>query len=351
MAYSVVTATDVPDLFSELELFAEAQGWTVVWNTGTQIGLNNARNCYAAFGVSLETNPSVETDTYPDPDVTVMDYKIHGSLGKSFAGHASHYWGLSGSPITAHNTDGRVTVNDLTGPFSEVHFFGDEDSIFVVVRSDTDRWTHFGFGTLDKKGMTHPDCAFMIGMHWRYWDNTFKNGIAIKAKCDYAPSSGSGGNRLWFRDGYTNHQLYLPDGVLDPAFGIADDVISFNGMQHLPQMRAQPGQDAYTNFNNARMMDHWPWARQKPVTGGLPLLSVPVIFGTGSFWFSWNNDLMCFIGDLPRVRLCDISSVAIGEDIIYGAETYAAFPVKRRAGLTYDGKANSYLLGVAFKKD
>lgn len=348
MAYSLVTATDFADLLGELELFAEAQGWTVPWNSGTQIGLNSG-NCYAAFGVDGQTNPAVETDTYPDPDVNVSDFRAYGSLGKNFSVSGAYY-GLSGSPVTTAVDNDRVMLNDLTGPFSEVHFFGSDRYIWVVIRSDADRWTHFGFGVLDKMGMTHPDCAFMAGIFWRWWDNADAGGFQIKRNLDYTQNDFP--NKIWMKEGginSNNYQVYLPDAVLDPGFGIADDVISRTGLTNLVVLRPQgKATSGFSDYSEVRLMSHWPWAKVKPVTGGLPLLSVPVMFGQGP---SVTDSLITYLGDFPGVRLCDISNVPIGEDIVYGSETYLAFPLKRRTSTTYDGKASTYGFGVAFKKD
>lgn len=353
MTHTVVTATDIADLLGELELFAESEGWTVTWNTGSQIGLSNGKNCFAAIGADGQTQPAVETDTYPTPDVTVYDGRLYGSLAKSFVGHASHYWNLPGSPVTTAGDNDRVFFNDLTGPFSEVHFFGNIDYIWIVIRSDTDRWTHLGFGTIDKKGMTHPDCAFMCGMFWRWWDNSFAGaggGEAIKRNMDY--TTGDFGNKWWFKDGYGTYHLYVPDGVLDPAYGIADDVINRINMSNMPQFRTvrgyETGVQGYADYNDCGLMNHYGFVNNKPVTGGVPLLTVPVLFGSGA---GQGNSLLCFIGDIPGVRLCNISDVAIAEDLVYGAETYLPFPLKRRCGETYDGLAGTYQFGVAFKKD
>ena len=343
MAYSVVTATDFADLCVELELFAEAQGWVVDWNIGTQFGLHSG-NCYAAFGWDGIPNPVTETDTYPTPDVNVQDSRFYGSLARSF-GFTNQYWGQPGSPVTVQVDGDRVYLNDLTGPFSEVHFFGDSTYIWVVVRSDADRWTHFGFGVVDKLGMTHPDCAFFCGVWFRWWDNALNLGIPIKANLAFVGSDTA--NKLWMKDGFNNHHIYVPDGVLDPAY-LTDNFIRYNGMMNLPQISFQ-GRPAggYDDFPTSKLLDHWTFASPKPVSGGLPLLTVPVMVGDGV-----NNDtLTTFLGDLPGVRLCDINNIPIGEDITYGTETWRAFPVKRRTSSSYDGKASTYNLGVAFKKD
>lgn len=345
MAYSLVTATDFADLLNELEIFLETQGWVVDWNTGTQFGCHSG-NCYAAFGVNGQTNPANETDTYPDPDVGVQDFRVYGSLAKSFSA-TNQYWNQPGSPVSTQINAFSIHMNDLLGPFSEVHFFGDDTYVWVVVRSDVDRWTHFGFGNIDKKGMTHPDCAFFVGIFWRWWDNgNFTGNVPIKANFSY--NNGDLGNKVWMRSVYNNQHLYIPDGVLDPAY-LADDVIQFGGITNMASI-AYNGYLDYGSYGNARPMDHYTFLKQKPVTGGLPLISVPVLASDG-FNYGISSTLLTFLGDLPGVRLCDVSNTPIGEELIYGAEKYLAFPLKRRTGDSYDGKASTYGLGVAFKKE
>lgn len=353
MAYSLVTATSFPDLLDELELFLEAQGWTVTWNVGVQFGAHSG-NCYAAIGVDENaTNPVLVTDTYPDPDVSYYDYRVYGSLGKSFLGHGSHYWGLPGSPVTGSGSNGRVRLNDMGGPFTEVHFFGNESYVWVVLRTDSDRWQHFGFGNLDKKGMTHPDIGFMAGIRWNYWDDRQTaniSGYPVKVKGTFDYFDSAGGNDLWFSQGRGNSQLYVPDGVLDPAFGVADDVINQDGMSNRVQLNIL-GKSHYGlgDYPNPRLMSHFPWIDNKPVTGGVPLMSFPVLFGEET-----NSSLLCFLGDMPGVRLCNIANVGIGEPILYGSEEYLAFPIKRRtpySPASYDGKPSTRNLGVAFRKD
>ena len=343
MAYSVVTATDFADLCDELEIFAVAQGWTVAWNTGTQFGLHSG-NCYAAFGADGQPNPVTVTDTYPDPSVNHQDFRVYGSLGRSF-GASGQYWAQPGSPVTVQIDNDSIYMNDLMGPFSEVHFFGDESFIWVMIRSDADRWTHFGFGVVDKLGMTHPDCAFFCGTWFRWWDNTIFSGQPIKANLHYA--IGDTANKLWMKNGYSNHHIYVPDGTLDPSY-LTDNFIRYNGMMNMPSLavKGRPS-GGYDDFGNTRLLDHWTFATQKPVSGGLPLLTVPVMVGDGVN----AGTLTTFLGDLPGIRLCNINNIPIGEDITYGTETWRAFPVKRRTSDSYDGKASTFDLGVAFKKE
>lgn len=343
MAYSLVTATDFADLLSKLATFATAQGWTVTWNTGSQMGLHSGA-CYAAFGPDPgSTNPASETDTYPDPDVAVSDFRIRGSLGKDFVGHASHYWGLTGSPVTSAGDQDACLQNDLLGPFAEVHFFGDSTYIWVVLRTDTDRYTHFGFGNLDKKGMTHPDVGFLCMNFWRWWDNDTSGSIPIKRHVNY--TSGYFGNKPWMKDGYGNYLTFIQDGTLDPAFGIADDVINRINLSNSPTMPTDVEQ-SYDSNNNTRLTDHWRLTWNKPLTGGIPLITMPLLYQTGLT----ADSLLCYLGDFPGFRLCNIANVAIGEEIEYGSETWLAFPLVRRTGSSYDGKASSYNFGVAFRK-
>ena len=345
MAYLLTTADNFADLLNEMELFLEGQGWTVAWNTGSQLGCNSG-NCFAAIGIDGGTNPVAVTDTYPNPDVVYQDFRAYGSLGKNFVGHASHYWGLTGSPVTGAFSGERVLFNDLLGPFSEVHFFGDTSYFWAVIRTDADRWTHFGWGVFDNLGMTNPDCAFMSGMFWRWWDNdNGDNGTKVKACITR--------QNLWFDDddGKRTGLVYVPDGVLDPAFGITDDVINKTGIMNLGQFGALgPRINGINDYSDATIINHWPWIKNKMVTGGMPLMSQPVFFGNGA---SDDTSLQTFLGNFPGVRLCDISTAPIATDIDYAGETWLAFPLKRRTAqsvLAYDGKASSYSLGLAFRK-
>ena len=342
MAYVLTTATDFTDLLDEIEIFLTAQGWTIGWNTGLQFGASSG-NCHAAIGVDGGTNPTVVTDTYPDPDVVTTDFRAYGAIGKSL-GSGAQYWGLPGSIVDGAFSGNRVLFNDLKGPFTEVHFFGDATYFWAVLKTDTDRWTHFGWGVLDNLGMTNPDCAFMAGMFWRWWDNdNGDNGTKVKACITR--------QNLWFDDddGRRTGLLYVPDGVLDPAFGLTDDVVSKNGIMNLGQFGALgPRINGINDYDDATVINHWPWIRNKLVTGGIPLMSQPVFFGTNT-----NDSLQTFLGNFPGVRLCDISTAPIAVDIEYAGETWLAFPLKRRTAqsvLAYDGKASSYSLGLAFKK-
>lgn len=339
MAYSLVSATDFTDLLNEIELFAEAQGWTVDWNTGSQIGLHSG-NCYAAWGLDGTTNPVVVTDTYPTPDVNYNDFRFRGALGKNFAGHASHYWGLTGSPVTAATDVDRVSVNDLMFPVSEVHFFGDSTYIWIVVKSTEDRYTNFGFGVFDKRGQTTPDVAFMGGQYWHWWENGTSGGDVIKTNMGYH-SSDPGNDMFWVKEGAAGN-YYVPDGVLDPAYGIADDVV----VARNDNFQSLTFFSVSTQWDDGKLLSHYGRANNKPVTGGVPLLSMPFLFTDNTL-----TGLTCYIGDWPGVRLCDVSNLAIGEEITYGSETWMAFPVKRRTSGAYDGGASSYGFGIAFKKD
>lgn len=347
MAYHLTTATDLADLLGELELFVEAQGWTVTWNTGSQIGINNG-SCFWAFGnEQAGTATSAVTDSYPDPDVVYQDMRCAATLAKNFTGHGSRYWGptLTGSPVTGQYDGDRVKVNDILGPFTEVHFFGNDKYIWCVLRHDGDRYTHFGFGALDKRGMTHPDCHFAIGHYWEWWRNDFDGGSGRRYK-----ESLAGLNAYMLRMGNDGACMYhIPDGVLDPAFGFTDDKIESYD-------RAVWGYNAWTepqrnadSATNTGLMDHAWFKRNKPVTGGIPLLTVPLLARSDLT----STALLTFIGDLPAIRLCDVSNIGIAEEISYGSDTYLAFPLKRRTSVdaAYDGTPTSYGFGIAIKKD
>ena len=78
-------------------------------------------------------------------------------------------------------------------------------------------------------------------------------------------------------------------------------------------------------------------------------MSVPIFFKLESTLTSIHT----YIGDLPIVRLCDITDVSIGEPLLYGTEEYLPFPWKRRTpwGSAYIGLPTTYGMGVAFLKE
>lgn len=345
MAYSVVSAGDLNDLMGEIQTFAVAQGWTVTWNTGSQMGLTNGKNCFAAFGLDGTTNPVVVTDTYPDPDVNYNDFRIRGALGKDFVGHASQYWGLTGSLATTATDADTMRQNDLGFPMSEVHLFGTIDYIWILMKVAGDRYTHFGFGTFDKKGMTHPDCAFMGMQFWYWWDMTWAVG-GRQRKNTMNFHSVDPGNDMFFDNAGQNLHVYVPDAVVDPSTGVIDDAVYANASNMIKLFQFSVTDITTITGSEGTILSHWDWAMNKPVTGGVPLLSIPFFLGDNT-----SDSNLIFLGDFPGVRLCRINNLAIGEEITYGSETWKVFPIKRKTGQDLDGGASSYGYGLAFLKE
>lgn len=347
MGYQLTSSTGPKDFLSKLATFAAANGWTVEYDASAGAGANGGQialskeNCHIAIGERSSTeNPINVTDSYPEPDVTRQDYRLYAALSNSINTGNQAFWNHPGSIVTTATDSDRVQLNDC-GPASELHFFSNDDSIWAVLRTNGEQYTNFGFGHLDRKGMTTPKTAFVASTSHEWWED-FQT-----RKADLDES----GHVMWIRTSAKSMQLRVVSGTVDTAYGYESGTFITDASRIHAFLFFNQRTPELPTTSNARggVIAHYGQVRNTPTTGGVALMSVPIFFKVNT-----NSDSAhTYLGDLPQVRLCDVTDVSIAEALLYGTDEYLPFPVKRRApwGSSYIGQPSTYGLGVAFLKE
>lgn len=360
MAYSLTSAATPKLLLAAIVTFATAQGWTIEYDKSTGVGTGvggqialSSGACHIAIGEETATQNPINV-TGPEDDG-----RLYMALADSITPSQWQYWNHPGSNVTTAADVDRTTINDILGPMTEVHFFGNSTYILVNVRSSTQRWTSFGFGNLDKKGMSIGDVAFCISNYQTWFDNTstgnsFRNASLING-CSYWANNSSAGNGAIAT-------LRVPNGVLDTSYGFLSGNIyaSMIAARHgiLPFSYSSYYPELGTDYNIATLiLDHVSALRNQATTGGVGLSVAPV------FYWDQTLDLQTFVGEIPGVRICRMSNLSPGQLITYGTDNYLIFPWKQKglvadAGFTpsgfvagnYNGLPNSFDMGYAFLK-
>lgn len=354
MAYSLVSAANPKALLAALVTFAGANGWTVEFDDSTgaggiggQIGLSSG-NCHVAIGEeNAAQNPVAVTGGLGPQN----DGRVYMALSESINPALKRFWGQPGSIVTAANTGSRLRINDVWGPMDEVHFFGNSEYIIVNVRCSSLRWTCFGFGQLDTLGMTCPKAGFAFSNYHAFWDtepplyNAY-NLIGTSNSFAMDPSRNN------------NVKFWIPDGILDPSFGLPDGAFTTpnlgSGERHriVDWCRLDTFSESLA-FGASKLLDQAMMTRNQPTTGGIALHALPVIYR------DLTTNFHTFLGNIPALRMVRMPQNAPGDIVTYGTEEYMLFPWKQKGtvantpfnGGTPNFQPNTYDYGWAILKN
>lgn len=346
MAYALTSATNWKTLLDAVATFAVANGWTVEYNeelaSGKQIGLSSGALKFA-LGVDAYAYPLARgVDGQTDAAISIVPVAAFGAT--------KNYWS-HGTDVNSANDADRVFCNDIVGPLTEVHFFGDDTSIFAAVRSSPARWTHFGFGALNRAGVgVIPFASGQRHLWWRTATNTQDSADGWHAY----PFGSSRGPVVDYGQAL---KVYVPDGVLNPAHGFDGGAqwlnhYSIENTTLLNQMnfnRANPLENRYDDLSSIlRPLYDVDFTQ---TTGGVPLWPIPVIAT------KQDSSTLCYLGELPTVRVFRSTEYEAGDVIDYGGETFQVFPLKQRGepgntswGGAADGQPNTLDVFYAYRK-
>lgn len=344
MAYSQVAAANVQQLLDAVVTFATANGWAVEYNEaaadGKQVALSSGV-CRVALG-EMPGNP------YGVPLPFGQDARFAMSLTGAF-GVGKNYW--SHDYVDTPGDYRRVVVNDVLGPMPSVQFFGDARSVFCVVQSSPNRWATFGFGMLDRAG---GDVAFCGGHHHAFWPNVDQNAqmVSRAGQFFHGPTATNG---QWG----CGLSVFVPDGILDPAFGFSDGPVF--AVYALPDAArdtlmapwlavSELPQNGSDNQGAGIAETAW-YTTPTLTTGGMPAITVPIIAAAK------NNGNLSFLGNLPTVRLCRAPNTPPGDVVLYGDTEFVIVPMKQKGvisdtrwGGIDNGQPNTLDFGYALQK-
>lgn len=371
MAYSnLTTITDWKGLLGAVYTFATSNGWTGSYDqsartTGdlSQIGVYSAP-CHVAIGeFPSAANPQSRTDAVNGG--TVDDAILGMALGTSLTVSNTKFWNHPGSIVTTElDTDG-ISMNDVNGSFNNVWLFsggtGDPKYVWAVVQSGSNRYTHFGFGIVDKLGMSHPDVGFVLGNYSTWWPNyaDYSNEPLYGPNNPAGHSTGTAihkmGAAFWRSANSTRPVAHvniqsstLPTGF--PAAGVyGSDYIT-------PTMYPRSREDDdRTGTYTGGILNYLSPIGNMPTTGGTHMSGCPVMFRKDSTTAGIEH---CFLGALPGVRIVDCGDTAAGSTVTFGTEEWVVFPWVQKGewnNMNYGTVPTEYPntgdYGIAYKKN
>lgn len=154
MAYQTGNASSVVDLLSKLAKFAQSvDGWVVdkIDTKAKELYLHN-ENCFWSLRVGASNSlPTLYIVINNQFNANLSwDNQAGSSSVNGKANFYSYYWGAG--------------TNFHHEPFASYTFLATTQYIHVVVRVDSRRFRHFGFGTLKKDGI-YNDGHYAYGTH------------------------------------------------------------------------------------------------------------------------------------------------------------------------------------------
>lgn len=352
MAYETGSTTGAADFIAKLRAFITANGWTVQdagndsWGSGAFVASRGL--CHVYFG------PYSYSETFyyvTSTRVTATVYGLRMGLGTS-AGSPASIQRPSGMPggVAAEITFGLGTT---AGQFSAYHFFADEaGNIAGTMEVVGDRYHHFSFGEIDRRGLTHSGGAY-CSAQWNIEYNT-------------QSGSGGGGNSPWDRPclgggaanlvvgvsaaagGWSQLRLIdaLPSGVGYPEGDRVIGPSDILAIRSIYDRGETLNEFAFTSSPAWALIDFADASRPLPVGNAVPMAALP-------FFVVSSSGRICYVGDLPSCRRLRIESMVPGDELTIASDTWKVFPQFRKTdpSLINDPLAlTSGWCGIAFKK-
>lgn len=331
------TTISVPDLFTKLSTFLQAQGWTEDNSDTDRLEIHNGTS-FVQFRWD-EVSPN------------------HVSIYSSTA-----YVALT-DPGSHTNDDGMGAIGTTDADFENgrrarlgsapIQFWcfadGTANYAHVVVRVDATRYVHFGFGILDKFG-DWTGGEYCYG-HYDNVDSFRSNGSQRGDFLSYL---------LDGRSTYHNNQtvsIVTESDLLNsmPTMrivagqfpgSIVSDWAVVAGARH--PFNTDVGDDrggnqrsrCFGGYRDGTTASAFGGFNGRSVDGIVPMYQIPVFYTTASTGLAGTT---FYLGSMPDVRGINIAYFAPGETITIGGETWTVFPVEPKG--TVSGSYN----GVAYR--
>lgn len=352
MPVSIISVANRRALLAAIRDFMSPLGWTVQFDQVAakgQLGLSKGV-CHVVLGEERNSGDTLSVSTTRTDSInggTVSDEVLRIALVTTINSSVTRYWGHTGGPTLATDTNARI-VNDLTGPFNSVWLFADSVGSYchVVVLSAPNRYTHFGFGFLDKLGMSHADVAYICCQQYVWWPNQ-----ANFAASGYGPNNPENISSVTPTPQlpWVPYTLFVPASVHNPTFGFGSGLIQAANIHWTYQLFNGRTAGA-ANTNVGSKMSEGILVTPDITTGGTPMWPLPVMQSDSAV------AIHVYLGDLPDIRQVMMDNRAAGEVVTIGSDSWRLFPHKQLgAEANMFGNANptatcnSGLFGYALK--
>jgi hypothetical protein len=343
MAYESGSTTSASDFLTKLRTFLAANGWTV---QGTGDFIASKGLCHVFFGVSSYTEINYYVTSTKETR-TISTFRM--GLGTSAGDIAS-----INSPTQMPGASGGTVVCNQgaqAGQFSSYHFFTDESGNFActyIVLGD--RHHHFGFGELDKRGLTHAGAAFCTAQN----NIEYNVGNAARTEGNSPQMRPGYGGGSWLSETGTyktsggQTQVRMSDAVpIGRGFPEGDRVIDSGDMLAV-HSNYNHGTNGNSFKDNAKidLLDAISCGPVLPYGNATPMLAVPIFVRS-------TGNKMVYIGDIPMHRRLRIAHLNSGDELTIGGDVWKTFPQFRKtnpASIDTALTLTSGYFGFAFKK-
>lgn len=325
MSYEAGTATNIADLFSKLNTFAAANGWTIDHSASDRLFLTRS-------GVSVAFRWSTTSPTC----AAVYQHTAFVSSGTDPGNHTndSGQGAISGTDATL--LTGRNVL--LTNGSMRYWFFESDTYIHCVTELTPLNVRHFGFGALVKKG-------------------TWTGGeYAYGHRDDPAGGTGDGALRV------------LSSQLLDGFAGLTSDTVvrPFVATLHvegLPNQTASgrwgvvwagavgnTGTDRGGTAREAIMggFRGGPIARAYGRYGGTINSGLLSLYPIGCWYDDRTLARFYELGFMPDVRGFNIRNFTVADEVTIGGDVWVLFPTRYKSSVNPSGTTRNQ--GIAYKK-
>ena len=364
MAYATGSGSTSSDLLLAIKNFAVSQGWTAAqYVSGSLLRLNKDA-CFVNIGLITQSINIFSGAT--GGSTVVTDHLLVANLSTSFNTSSATVWGQPNSPEAVSPPSynfypNSAIVNDLAGPFTSWFMFSgngttDPDYIHVVVRTAADRYTHFSFGMVDQKSLSHSGVAYVMGHNgiW-YQDNqtlsqtTDSYALFNKPSQQPVPFAHVHHGGLYIPNALPSGGTWSSTGMV--TYGDLNSVRGFGNTEVVRTFHPRDNQNDFLSGSNDQansLLDPINYAYPSPYSGFAPFFALPVIARNIS------GNQLCCVGDYPNVRLVNMQSIPVETEVALGTDTWKIFPILRydewvNQGIYY--APSTGVIGLAYKKN
>lgn len=357
--YSTGSGSSIGDLLGAVKTFTELNGWTTDHYAVNDVLATHKGICYVNFKCSTTAVTVWDGDGGSSSSYT--DGVLRMALATGYNSGISTYYGQTGSPSTTNNDPHDATVGNLHGPFVGWFMFSDPalEYIHVVVQTAAEIYTHFSFGFIDPKGLSHGGVAYAMG-HSAIWyqdkqdlsdANSVFNSPAhqLIPFCGGFAGKGIGAASTAGNGAPCTH--YAPDALPstlswpDTKWGHT----AASGMSRFTTLIPVDTPVGILNVNRGNsLLDPVIMDQSSHWSGYSPLWTCPCIAASSA----GASQAMCYVGDYPNVRLLEMTGLVPQQELPIGGDTWRVYPILRQENwATADGaNPSTGQFALAYKK-
>jgi hypothetical protein len=337
MTYATGTATDLEDLLSKLDTFAQTThgGWASAYSPNP----DTSNRWFELSKGSLSFSMRYPSGISSGETVSVHHATASAGSGVAPGAHTAdsgNGYNVGSAGSSANFSTERCVSQMGNGPFPSYHFFADdvdEDYIHVVVEVQTGVFRHFGFGTLSKFGDGWAGGEYVYG----HYQDQSTSALATDV------------NTQIFLDGLGATSDRSRAGTVRIASGMPNQGSAVWGVS-----AALAASSLLTDTaGNSRVQVHGGYRCGMAARGfgnvvGSGSLGYVGLWPIEAFYRDPSNPRVYYMGFMPDVRVVNVRNFSPAQEVAVGSDTWVVFPQSLR---TTENVANrSAYSGVAYRK-